>query len=560
MRHFIFPVLAFLIISATQQCASPGSPTGGPKDTIPPNLISSEPESGTINFDQNSITLTLDERVTAEKLKAQLQITPTTEIPFKSFVKKNIVTIEFEEPFEDSTTYTLNFRDGITDITEKNAVENLSMAFSTGPFIDSLSISGKVTDLFTQKPQKGFTVGLYQPNDSLDYNQQKPYYFFSTREDGTFEINNIKNGLYRVFAFKDNNGNILHDPKDEPFSFFLDTLNLQQATDSIHLKSIEQDISSFKMNSARPFGHYFEIRYSKEVKSFRLTNLSASDSIPLFQIVEQSTARIFNTIGLANEIDTVQLIATASDTLGNVLKDTLDVIFKDTNKKKTDFTFNSILSSKNLTAHTIHISSNKPILAFDPSKFYIPIDSSNSLSINSLKPIFQFQNNRLDLVITFYSDWSSLNDTIQTLTFDANDTVSTEPTDVKQLTIIGDTAALISADLDSSTSFTTTVRKQSLEDFGTINCLVTTQEPNFVLQLIDKQGQVIRESWNKSEVSFNFLTPGNYGIRVLIDSNNNGSWNAGNLYNNIPPEPVYLYSDMTNLRANFEITIDDISF
>ncbi|MBC6411330.1 MAG: Ig-like domain-containing protein, partial [Ekhidna sp.] len=44
--------------------------------------------------------------------------------------------VKLEGELKDSTTYNINFADGVVDVTEKNPVENFSIAFSTGDFID----------------------------------------------------------------------------------------------------------------------------------------------------------------------------------------------------------------------------------------------------------------------------------------------------------------------------------------------------------------------------------------------------------------------------------------
>jgi hypothetical protein len=122
--HWIFYPLFAL------SCARQTTPTGGPKDTIPPTLISSLPRQGQINFKGKSIQLTLSETVILNNPKDQLIITPDIgkDVEYKS--KKNQVFITFKEDLKDSTTYAINFRDAIQDITEKNPAVRLKLAFS----------------------------------------------------------------------------------------------------------------------------------------------------------------------------------------------------------------------------------------------------------------------------------------------------------------------------------------------------------------------------------------------------------------------------------------------
>jgi len=56
-------VFALWLLLLLVQCAKPGSPTGGPKDSIPPRLINASPKMKTVNFDKNEIRLTFDEYI-----------------------------------------------------------------------------------------------------------------------------------------------------------------------------------------------------------------------------------------------------------------------------------------------------------------------------------------------------------------------------------------------------------------------------------------------------------------------------------------------------------------
>ena len=67
-----------------------------------------------------------NEKVDVSNLKQELLITPNLEMEIDVTVKKNIVELEFDGQFPDSTTISLNFRNAIVDITEKNPAENYS--------------------------------------------------------------------------------------------------------------------------------------------------------------------------------------------------------------------------------------------------------------------------------------------------------------------------------------------------------------------------------------------------------------------------------------------------
>jgi len=68
-------VAIFTIIIAVQ-CANPGSPSGGPKDELPPVMLSAIPENSSTNFKSDKITIQFDELVKFKDLKKQLVISP----------------------------------------------------------------------------------------------------------------------------------------------------------------------------------------------------------------------------------------------------------------------------------------------------------------------------------------------------------------------------------------------------------------------------------------------------------------------------------------------------
>ena len=58
-------------------CARQTSPTGGPKDTIPPVLVKAIPPNETINFREKELQLIFSEDVILNSPKEQLIVTPT---------------------------------------------------------------------------------------------------------------------------------------------------------------------------------------------------------------------------------------------------------------------------------------------------------------------------------------------------------------------------------------------------------------------------------------------------------------------------------------------------
>jgi hypothetical protein len=78
-----------------------------------------------------------------------------------------------------------------------------------------------------------------------------------------------------------------------------------------------------------------------------------------------------------------------------------------------------------------------------------------------------------------------------------------------------------------------------------------------ITELTDEKGNTLERSTSKKS-RFENLQPGNYMIRVIIDSNGNGKWDPGNYLKKIEPEPVLFYrgdleNPVVNIKANWEL-------
>lgn len=81
MKKTIFFLLVIFSVVEMQAlisgCAQIVSPTGGPRDSLPPKLINANPKSGSVNFKGNHITLDFNEYVEVQELRENLLVSPT---------------------------------------------------------------------------------------------------------------------------------------------------------------------------------------------------------------------------------------------------------------------------------------------------------------------------------------------------------------------------------------------------------------------------------------------------------------------------------------------------
>jgi uncharacterized protein (DUF2141 family) len=86
---------------------------------------------------------------------------------------------------------------------------------------------------------------------------------------------------------------------------------------------------------------------------------------------------------------------------------------------------------------------------------------------------------------------------------------------------------------------------------------IKTTQKTFIVQLLDKNYNVIKQQFNIAKAQFEDLTAGEYLVRVVIDKNNNKKWNPGNYLLKEQPEPILYYKDdkgntSINLKTNWE--------
>ncbi len=215
-----------LYCTHTSSCANTtGAPTGGPKDTIPPVVVATFPDSNATNvaMEKTEIIITFDEYVQIKDANKNIFLSPPQKKRPKTKIKGKSIVVTFPENLDSSKTYTLNFGPAIADNNEGNILQNYAFSFSTGNSIDSMLYSGTVLDYATLLPQKEIAVALYsQPKDSSVMNTL-PDAITKTDEWGYFCFRNLKPAPYALFAFKDDNNNNLYEPGTEIIGF-LDSL------------------------------------------------------------------------------------------------------------------------------------------------------------------------------------------------------------------------------------------------------------------------------------------------------------------------------------------------
>lgn len=519
-------LIYFLLLSCIAlSCAQIVQPTGGQNDKDPPELVSSFPENKTRNFKSQEFKLTFNELVDASAIHNELFIVPDPGSPYETKVKNNVVTLKFDKPLAENTTYTLNFRNGIKDLTERNPARNLKLVISTGNELDSLQLSGTITDLFTKEPKMDVTVGLY-PADTLAFSKKKPLYFVKTDSSGKYLLENLKNDKYFLLAFTDKNNNLRFDQKEEYLGFLPDSLDLQSNIDLPGMEVYRSDHSRNKIKRAISRENEFTIQLDKSALSAEVSYENLNDTTVLSY---QLAGAHLNFYKLKESIsDTVHTVILLRDSL--LVTDTLKqkIYFKEdrTRKRKTEtLTINSnVRNGQELTSDiTYELSFDKPLVRMDTDKIRFLTDTLEKEKVD----IQIIDNQHINLKIKTNAE---------------RETSLTIPSSVFE-SYLGDTNAVFILRNPILQHDQTGLLEGDTPDSETPKIAILQNE--------QRNKEFARQRFTRKFL-FEHIIPGTYHITVIYDTNNNGIWDPGDLEKLTPPEKIVTTREALRVRANYE--------
>lgn len=227
-KRYIGFFFVFLFAMSFLRCATMGSPEGGPRDSLPPKFLFSDPQPYSVDFKGKKVTLTFNEYV---QLKDQQKLffmsPPAVKKPLLTIKNKSVV-VEFQEPLDSNATYRLDFGSSIVDNNEGNKMDNFSVVFSTGPIIDSLIMAGQVIDAYSRDTIiGGFIFYFDRKIDSLKLDstmyKSRAESLFRSDSSGYFVADILKDKDYRIYALADENNNQLYESGVDKVGF-MDTV------------------------------------------------------------------------------------------------------------------------------------------------------------------------------------------------------------------------------------------------------------------------------------------------------------------------------------------------
>ncbi|PNQ75017.1 hypothetical protein C1T31_02450 [Hanstruepera neustonica] len=526
VSNLIFVIAIILTIS---NCANRGRPSGGLKDTTPPSITRSEPENLSTNFQGDEIKIQFDEYIKIKNLQRQLIISPPMD-PMPEITPlgnaSKYIKIRIIDTLTSNTTYAFNFGNSIVDNNEENPFPYYKYVFSTGSYIDSLTVSGEIVSATLRKPEDFVSVMLYEVdstlNDSIVFNERPRYITNTLDSTTTFTLENLKAGKYLMVALKDENQDYKFQPKSDKIAFHSSYITVPTDS-SFTLKLFKEELDSkiirprllsgekigfgfegpntdFKIDITSGVPNEFEYRITKDPKTDTLNYWYKPrlevDSL-IFQVANQDYSEDFTVKISEQKRDTLTVSASPTGTLN----------FNDNFK----------------------ITGSVPFVSFDTEKVTIMDKDSLPVSFTT----------KLDSLSNTYS-------------FD----FEKKESDRYRIQILPEAFTDFFGDTNDTLSYSLSTKTYA--DYGNVRVILKNAEYPIIVQLVTDKGEVKSElySTKPEPLDFRHLETGDLYLRVIFDTNKNGKYDPGNFLEKRQPERVSYYPKIQEIRSNFDLIVE----
>lgn len=522
LRSFWVVIFAAVFLIS---CAKRGNITGGFKDTIAPVLKESYPKNYLTEFKGQEFKLVFDEYIKLKDINKQLVISPPMDVApiIGPTSASKYITVQIKDTLRENTTYSFNFGQSIQDNNEGNPYPQFKYVFSTGAYIDSLSISGTIGDALELKSDNFVNVMLYEMdekyNDSTIYNS-KPRYTTNTLDSlTTFKIENIKAGKYQLVALKDANNNLMFNPKSDKIGYHSEPIEISKDTSGFHIK-LHKEIQNFKISKpSQVSGNKAYLGITGDFKNLKAIVKNGSETVP-------------TTYTKLKDSDSLQIWfpKVQADSLNlYVKKDSIEenFNFKYREQKPDSLSFNMSHNGGINFRDIIALESTTPMKSIDLSK--IQLINKDSIA----------------------TEYSTVLDTLNSkLIFN----FKKEPLEKYSLNIFPGAITDFFGNQNDTLSYKYSTKSET--EYGNMR-IILSQVKSFpiILQLTDEKGKVLAEEYSEenSTIEFLALTPNKFRLRIIYDTNKNGVWDPGNFLNKTQSEEVIYFPELLDVRANWEV-------
>lgn len=525
-KQYILLFAVIILQTLVYSCANVGYPTGGEVDKNPPKVLAFIPDNESKNFSSSEVIIQFDEYIQLKDVDNQVLISPPFEQKPEIQAKGKTVHININDTLKPNTTYLFQFKSAVVDNNEGNPLPSLDYVFSTGNVLDSLSIKGRVSDAFTQKPDEGIYVFLYSDFSDSVVLSSKPVYVTKTDKEGRFEFKYIAQGKYKIIALKDDDKSLTYNNVSEKIAFLTDMVIPRYIVDSC------DTILDVILNSFVQESNIQRITNSNMLKTGRAIIVCQRPLIsPTINAFGTEIVKYLNNtrdtllIWTKQPTDSLSLIINDESGINDTLK--LRYFQKKGRPSREPFMKTNVRASFPYF-DTIRIRFTNPVDTIADADELVYVKTDTDSFYTSLQFDSVMLNATLKLKLRPDTDYQIMipGNRLTDIYGAKNDTI------------------ILRTNVDNSTNYGTIKLK-----LDSINDTLP-----YIVQLLSEKDKVVGERVaDRGMVIFPNLIAGLYKVRVIKDLNCNGKWDAGNYWNNQQSELVYFLPKTIELRNNWEI-------
>lgn len=536
-------------------CANQQPPGGGNIDTIPPKVIETYPENGSLNFSDDYVQFEFSEYIQKNSLREAFFISPSIDGAMDFSWTNKTVTINFPEPLRKNTTYVVSIGTDIVDYNNRNRMANsYTLTFSTGSQIDKRIITGKI---FSTKADGILVFAYKNEGQTINPANEKPQYITQTGSDGSFRIAGLSAGDYRIFAIKDQYKDYLFHPNQDDYGVYNSDVKINEsdsAISGINFKITKRDTIPPRILSATMTDEFHILaKFSKEFEpsiinkdNFYIYDSTANKKIFLRDAFK-GTVKTDELALVVNERIPIQdqaylFVRTIVDKAGNSFTEDFSGL---TISDKPDTSKPGVIKAEPVNGNVSASLYNQKFDFYFNDAFDSTIAKTGILFEDTLGNNYSYNINFIDngsfQIIPFKSLESS---TTFKLKFDLSKFFDQsgnhyDSTYVYQFTTVSD------------------INYTGLS--GIILNYDTSKTVRIILEDADSPGkQIITSPDKKGNFGFNKINPGDYSLWCFYDENNNGEYDYGWPYPFKPSEEFIYYPSMITLKPRWVVT--DVKF
>ena len=566
--------LTAMVMLLALSCAKISAPTGGPKDNDPPVILKSLPGNSTVMFTGKEFEITFDEYVVLDRITEKFMVSPPLAKKPEIRLKGKSMVVTWEEDLADSTTYTFYFQDAIRDNNENNPIPNYQYVFSTGPVLDSLSLTGNVFNAADLEIVEDVMVMMYSNLSDTAPRTVLPAYISRPDPSGGFTISNIRPGSYRLFALKDLNGNSLYDLDDEIFAFGDSVISI---TPEEYFGLVPDTVSYKPANATETtkpdkfvYGLHRIYAFQPQVRKqyLKFTDRKSAWSIGFGLAAPSDSGQVSVALAGADSSswfiehnavrDTFMLWITDPDVYG------LDIVEAMLTYPFTDST--GVVIAKTDTVSFRYV--KPPAPRGGPGR--VPGLSLTTNVAGKIRPgtvpFFRSATPLAEPDTSLISLTRTVDSVLVNVPYEfVRDSASSRRFTMKASLDPGASYSLLfnkGAFRDiyglANDSILYRIQVATPEDYGSLSVSLTGYEGDVILQIVAEKDRLIQEQQVRSPglVAFPLLDKGRYRLKAIYDLDGNRVWTTGDYDAGRQPEPVTYYSSELEVKINWALEQD----